>query len=36
MLDDKDKNEKPTHLPFLTNEILKDVLTRPEGAEKLE
>ena len=27
---DKDRGMKPTHIPVLTNEILKDVLSRPE------
>ena len=27
---DRDRGLKPTHIPMLTNEILKDVLSRPE------
>ena len=30
---DKNKDEKPTYIPELTNKILKDVLTRPEESE---
>ena len=37
MIDDTDIELKPTHIPILTNKILKDVLTRPpEGVDKLE
>ena len=30
---DSDKGMKPTHIPILTNEILKDVLSRPEESD---
>ena len=31
---DRDRGLKPTHIPILTNEILKDVLSRPEETEE--
>lgn len=31
---DKDRGMKPTHIPELTNEILKDVLSRPEEVKE--
>ena len=30
---DIDRRKKPTHIPVLTNEILKDVLSRPEETQ---
>ena len=31
---DRDRGMKPTHIPVLTNEILKDVLSRPDEVKE--